>query len=193
MEERHVTVDGEIYELPIPFMLLATQNPIDFEGTYVLPEAQLDRFMMKFSLGYPDEETENRMVAAQAKLHPIEQIKAVASVEEISALQEKAREVHMDDAVGQYAVSLTRKTREHASVFLGASPRATLALVQAAKAYSLLNGRDYVVPDDLKHLAPYVLGHRIILHADARMEGQTIESVLKSVFEQVRVPVRLEK
>ncbi|WP_135546527.1 AAA family ATPase [Paenibacillus cymbidii] len=193
MEERHVTVDGEIYELPIPFMLLATQNPIDFEGTYVLPEAQLDRFMMKFSLGYPDEETENRMVAAQAKLHPIEQIKAVASVEEISALQEKAREVHMDDAVGQYAVSLTRKTREHASVFLGASPRATLALVQAAKAYALLNGRDYVVPDDLKHLAPYVLGHRIILHADARMEGQTIESVLKSVFEQVRVPVRLEK
>lgn len=193
MEERHVTVDGEIYELPVPFMLLATQNPIDFEGTYVLPEAQLDRFMMKFSLGYPDEETENRMVAAQAKLHPIEQIQAVASVEQISALQEKAREVHMDDAVGQYAVSLTRKTREHASVFLGASPRATLALVQAAKAYALLNGRDYVVPDDLKHLAPYVLGHRIILHADARMEGQTIESVLKSVFEQVRVPVRLEK
>ncbi|WNQ13403.1 MoxR family ATPase [Paenibacillus aurantius] len=193
MEERHVTVDGEAYELPKPFLLLATQNPIDFEGTYVLPEAQLDRFMLKFSLGYPDEQTEYRMVVSQSKAHPVESLEAVASVEEIVAMQAKVGAIHLDDAVGHYAVSLVRNTREHPAIYLGASPRATLSLVQAAKAYAFLNGRDYVIPDDLKALAPYVLGHRIILQAEARLEGTTVASVLRSVFEQVRVPVRLEK
>ncbi|WJH32982.1 MoxR family ATPase [Paenibacillus sp. CC-CFT747] len=193
MEERHVTVDGEAYELPKPFLLLATQNPIDFEGTYVLPEAQLDRFMLKFSLGYPDEQTEYRMVVSQSKAHPVESLEAVASVEEIVAMQAKVGAIHLDDAVGHYAVSLVRNTREHPAIYLGASPRATLSLVQASKAYAFLHGRDYVIPDDLKALAPYVLGHRIILQAEARLEGITVASVLRSVFEQVRVPVRLEK
>ncbi|RAV21837.1 AAA family ATPase [Paenibacillus contaminans] len=193
MEEGHVTVDGECYELPAPFLLLATQNPIDFEGTYILPEAQLDRFMMKFSLGYPDEQTENRMIVAQSRSHPLDSLQPVMTAHEVTLLQAKARDVHMDEAVGQYAVALARTTREHPSVFLGASPRATLALVQAAKAYAMLQEREYVIPDDLKALAPYVFGHRLILNAEARMEGATAESVLESVFQQVRTPVRLEK
>lgn len=193
MEEGHVTVDGECYELPAPFLLLATQNPIDFEGTYILPEAQLDRFMMKFSLGYPDEQTENRMIVAQSRSHPLDSLQPVMTAHEVTLLQAKARDIHMDEAVGQYAVALARTTREHPSVFLGASPRATLALVQAAKAYAMLQEREYVIPDDLKALAPYVFGHRLILNAEARMEGATAESVLESVFQQVRTPVRLEK
>lgn len=193
MEEGHVTVDGECYELPRPFLLLATQNPIDFEGTYVLPEAQLDRFMLKFSLGYPDEATENKMIFAQSKAHPIESLLPVASAEAILKLQQKVRELHMDEAVGEYIVSIVRKTRTHPSVFLGASPRATLALVQASKAYALLQGRDFVIPDDVKKLVPHVLGHRLLLHAEARMEGATVPSVLEAVLQQVRAPVRLER
>ncbi|MBE1445528.1 AAA family ATPase [Paenibacillus sp. OAS669] len=193
MEERHITVDGVTHELPNPFLLLATQNPIDFEGTYILPEAQLDRFMMKFSLGYPDEATETRMIQSQSVVHPVEQLQPVAEVEEIQGIQQRVKQVHLDDAVAAYLVAITRQTREHPAIFLGASPRATLALVQASKAYALLQERDYVIPDDIKFLAPYVLGHRILLHAEARMDGTTVPSVLQSVFQQVRVPIRLEK
>ncbi|MFE5322929.1 AAA family ATPase [Paenibacillus sp. NPDC056579] len=193
MEERHITVDGETHELPHPFLLLATQNPIDFEGTYMLPEAQLDRFMMKFSLGYPDEATETKMILSQSVVHPIELLQPVADVEQIGAIQQRVKQVHMDDAVAGYLVAITRLTREHPAIFLGASPRATLALVQAAKAYALIQERDYVIPDDIKVLAPFVLGHRILLHAEARMDGATVQSVLQSVFQQVRVPIRLEK
>jgi len=193
MEERHITVDGVTHDLPNPFLLLATQNPIDFEGTYILPEAQLDRFMMKFSLGYPDEATETRMIQSQSVVHPVEQLQPVAEVEEIQGIQQRVKQVHLDDAVAAYLVAITRQTREHPAIFLGASPRATLALVQASKAYALLQERDYVIPDDIKFLAPYVLGHRILLHAEARMDGTTVPSVLQSVFQQVRVPIRLEK
>ncbi|NHN30990.1 AAA family ATPase [Paenibacillus agricola] len=193
MEERHITVDGETHELPQPFMMLATQNPIDFEGTYMLPEAQLDRFMMKFSLGYPDEATETKMIISQSVVHPLDNLEPVADISQILAIQQRTKRVHLDDAVASYLVSITRQTREHASLFLGASPRATLALVQASKAYALLHERDYVIPDDIKFLAPYVLGHRLILNAEARMDGATVQSVLQSVFQQVRVPVRMEK
>jgi MoxR-like ATPase len=193
MEERHVTVDGECHNLPKPFLLLATQNPIDFEGTYVLPEAQLDRFMMKFSLGYPDKSAEVRMVSSQSIHHPIDQLQPIASIDSIVDIQEQVKRVHVDDSITDYIVTLVRKTREHAQLLLGASPRATLALVHATQAYALLNEREYVIPDDVKYLAPYVLGHRMILHAEARMEGVTVDSVLQSVLNQVRVPVRLEK
>lgn len=193
MEERHITVDGELHPLPSPFLLLATQNPIDFEGTYTLPEAQLDRFMLKFSLGYPDEATEQRMILAQSRRHPLEDIEAVADAEQIYAMQQQARDVHIDDAVVNYIVAVTRATREHPSVFLGASPRATLALVQASKAYAYLQGRSYVIPDDVKFLAPYVLGHRMILKSEAIMDGMSAGSLLENVFQGVRVPVRLEK
>ncbi|MDF2964024.1 MAG: magnesium chelatase [Paenibacillus sp.] len=193
MEEGHITVDGDTHPLPKPFLLLATQNPIDFEGTYMLPEAQLDRFMMKFSLGYPDEATETKMIISQSIVHPLENLEPVAEVEHIAEIQLRAKQVHLDDAVAGYLVAVTRQTREHSSIFLGASPRATLALVQASKAYALIQERDYVIPDDIKFLAPFVLGHRIILHAEARMDGATVQSVLQSVFQQVRVPVRMEK
>jgi MoxR-like ATPase len=193
MEEGHITVDGELHELPKPFMLLATQNPIDFEGTYMLPEAQLDRFMIKLSLGYPDEETELRMIVSQSKAHPIESLDPVVDMEQVLDMQRRVKEVHMDEAVAAYLVSISRNTRQHSTVFLGASPRATLSLVHASKAYAFVNGRDYVIPDDIKYLAPFVLGHRIILHAEARLDGATVTSVLQSIFEQVRVPVRLEK
>jgi MoxR-like ATPase len=193
MEERFVTVDGESYELPKPFLLMATQNPIDFEGTYTLPEAQLDRFMMKFSLGYPDEAAENKMAMTQSVAHPLDSLEAVATVEQVNHLQQLVKDVHIDEAVIEYTVSLTRKTRETSTIFLGASPRATLALVQAAKSYALIQDRDYVIPDDIKYLAPFVLGHRILLQSEARMQGLTISSVLESVMKQVRVPVRLER
>jgi len=193
MEERHVTVDGECYQLPVPFLLLATQNPIDFEGTYVLPEAQLDRFMMKFSLGYPSEEAENRMVMVHSRVSPLDAIEPVTTVEAVAEMQQMVRDLHMDPAVGEYAVHIVRKTREHPAVYLGASPRATIALIQAAKAYAFLNERDYVVPDDIKYLVPHVLGHRILLHTNARLEGATVPTVLESVLQTVRVPVRLER
>jgi MoxR-like ATPase len=193
MEERHVTVDGDRHPLPSPFLLLATQNPIDFEGTYVLPEAQLDRFMMKFSLGYPDHETEKKMLFSQASGHPVDRLEQVADIERVTEMQRRVREVHVDEAVADYVVSITRKTREHSSVFLGASPRATIALLQAAKSLAYLREREYVIPDDIKYLAPFVLGHRMILHSEARIEGLTVDSVFQSIFGQIRVPVRLEK
>jgi MoxR-like ATPase len=193
MEEQHITVDGDIHELPSPFMMLATQNPIDFEGTYILPEAQLDRFMMKLSLGYPSEAAEKKMITSQSKVHPMEALQAIMDMSQVLAIQDQVRLVHLDEAVADYLVTITRKTREHQAVFLGASPRATLSLVLASKSFAFLHGRDYVIPDDIKYLAPYVLGHRMILHSEARMDGATVSSVLGAIFEQVRVPVRLEK
>lgn len=193
MEEHHVTVDGETHELPKPFLLLATQNPIDFEGTYSLPEAQLDRFMFKFSIGYPSKDTELAMVSSQQHGHPIEAIQAVTNMEHIAVMQQKVREVHIEQEVSEYAVSITRLSRDHPELYLGASPRGTLALIHASKAYALLQGRDYVIPDDVKRLVPYVIGHRLLLHAEARMAGKTVDSVLQSILQQVKVPVRLEK
>jgi len=193
MEERHVTVDGERHELPEPFLLLATQNPIDFEGTYVLPEAQLDRFLMKFKLGYPEEQEEKKMLLDQSTVHPLETIGPVTDIPTILALQRRARNVHVSDAVADYIVRLVRKTREHPDLFLGASPRGTIALTQAAKAYALVSGRDYVLPDDIKRLALHVLGHRMILSPEARMAGASMVTVLQSVFQQVKVPVGTEK
>jgi len=193
MEERMVTVDGETYALPRPFLLLATQNPVDFEGTYTLPEAQLDRFMIRLSLGYPDHDTELRMVREQSVSHPLESLEPRADIEDIVRLQHKAKQVHVDEAVADYALRIVRATRDHDDVFLGASPRASLALMSAAKAYALVCGRDYVTPDDVKHLAPYVLNHRIMLHAEARMNGANDRTVIRSILDRIPVPVRLEK
>lgn len=193
MEERHVTVDGEHHDLPNPFLLLATQNPIDFEGTYVLPEAQLDRFLLKFKLGYPDEQEEKLMLQSQAAGHPLSELQPVTNIDEIITLQKLAHSIHVSDAVAAYIVQIVRKTREHQDLFLGASPRATIALTQAAKAYALIEGRDYVIPDDIKHLVLYVLSHRMILNPEARMAGASMVTVLQSVLQQVKVPVGLEK
>lgn len=190
MEEKHITVDGEGYELPKPFLLLATQNPIDFEGTYTLPEAQLDRFMIKLSLGYPDEKMEHRMVTSQMVTSPLDTITPVANIEEVMEMQEAVRNVHVENSVISYLTAITRATRSHPAIYLGASPRATLALVHASQAYAYLSGRAYVIPDDIKYLAPYILHHRMIIHNGARLEGTSLSSVLQLIMDQVRTPVR---
>lgn len=193
MEEGCVTVDGDTYELPQPFLLLATQNPIEFEGTYTLPEAQLDRFMMKLSLGYPSIEDEQRMVISKESYHPSERVQRAMDIEDMIEIQRQVLNVHIDDAVGKYIVNLIRGTREHPSVILGASPRAAIALTRAAKASAYLRERDYVTPDDVKSLAPYVLSHRLLLRTEARMNGVRAEDVMDQVLQSTKVPVRLER
>ncbi|MFX3635704.1 MAG: AAA family ATPase [Candidatus Pristimantibacillus sp.] len=192
MEEGHVTVDGDTYLLPQPFILLATQNPIDFEGTYSLPEAQLDRFMMKLSLGYPSEEDEQRMVMSNEGVHPSDRIMQLCEIEDIIRIQEQVLAVHMDEAVSNYLIRIVRSTREHASLQLGASPRAAIALARAAKASAYLQQRSFVTPDDIKKLATFVLSHRLLLHMEARMNGLRAEDIVSQVLDQTKVPVRLE-
>ncbi|MFC4776738.1 AAA family ATPase [Paenibacillus sp. GCM10023252] len=194
MEEGHVTVDGDTYLLPEPFILLATQNPIEFEGTYMLPEAQLDRFMMKLTLGYPDEADEHRMVLFGSEgSQPSDRVETMAGIEDILRIQKQVLSVHMDESVGKYLVSLIRGTRDHGGVLLGASPRAALSLARAAKASAYLQGRQYVTPDDIKQLAPYVLSHRLLLHTESRMNGLRAEEVVNQVAESTKVPIRLER
>ena len=193
MEEGCVTVDGDTYELPAPFILLATQNPIEFEGTYTLPEAQLDRFMMKLSLGYPSLEDEQKMIATSENYHPSDKVQPVLETGDMIQIQRQVLGVHVDDAVGKYIVSLVRGTREHASVMLGASPRAAIALTRAAKASAYLQQREYVTPDDVKALAPFVLSHRLLLRTEARMNGLQAEDVALQVLQSTKVPVRLER
>jgi MoxR-like ATPase len=193
MEEHHVTVDGDRYELPNPFMLLATQNPIDFEGTYRLPEAQLDRFMLKFSLGYPNADSEIAMITGQSKTNPLDDLQAVADIDEIIRIQDKVKVVHVDPSIIEYIVNIVTETRQHPALVLGASPRASLALTKALRAYAFLQDRDYVLPDDVKEVAPYVLCHRLILRPESSMDGMTQQSVLNTVLQRVKVPVRMEK
>ncbi len=193
MEERRVSVDGQTYPLPQPFILFATQNPIDFEGTYSLPEAQLDRFLIKIKLGYPDEASEKRLVLEPAASRAAESLSAVASVEDISRMQKMAEDIHLDAAVGDYLIALVRATRSHPSVLLGASPRAAVALASAAKAYAFLQHRAFVLPDDIKTMAPLVLGHRLHLRSDARMQGSQTTGVLQEIIGKLAVPVGLER
>jgi len=191
MEERSVTVDGETHPLPHPFMLCATQNPIDFEGTYVLPEAQLDRFMMKLHMGYPDLETEKNLITANRIGQPADQLRAVTDMETIAGIQREVREVHMSDAVTTYMLGIIRATREHPSVLLGASPRASISFMLAAKAYAFINERDFVLPDDVKELAPYVLPHRILIRPEARLDSLNAESLIRNLLAASSVPVSM--
>ncbi|GIP13437.1 MoxR family ATPase [Paenibacillus macerans] len=189
MEERSVTADGITYELPRPFMLCATQNPIDFEGTYMLPEAQLDRFMLKIGLGYPDAATEKSLLRSHSQGQPADQLQPVTTMEEIAAIQQEIRDVYISEALADYLLDIVRRTREHQDVLLGASPRASLAFVAAAKAYAFLQERDYVLPDDIKTLAPYVLGHRILLRPESRLGQVHAAQVLEQIMRQVQVPL----
>ncbi|MGG6313480.1 AAA family ATPase [Paenibacillus macerans] len=189
MEERSVTADGFTYALPHPFMLCATQNPIDFEGTYMLPEAQLDRFMMKIGIGYPDAGTEKAMLQTHSQGQPVELLQPVTTMEEIAAIQREVQGVHISEALTDYLLEIVRRTREHEDVLLGASPRASLAFMMAAKAYAFLQQRDYVLPDDIKILSPYVLGHRILLRPESRLGHRNAGEVLNQILRQVHVPV----
>ncbi|MCM3206078.1 MoxR family ATPase [Paenibacillus sp. CC-CFT742] len=191
MEERSVTVDGDTYDLPHPFMLCATQNPIDFEGTYTLPEAQLDRFMLKISLGYPDKDIERILLKQHQSGQPVDRLESVTHMDQISAIQQEIKEVFIGDPVMDYLLDVVRNTRSHPSVLLGASPRAAISFMMAVKAFAFLQERDYVLPDDVKTMAPYVLSHRIVLRPEARLDSMSSEAVLNSVLQQVRVPVSM--
>lgn len=188
MEERQVTVDGETYRLPEPFMLLATQNPIEHEGTFPLPEAQLDRFLLKMKLGYPEPTHEVEILGRQQTSSPLDDVKTVLLREEWLQLQREAGQVHIDDTLKQYIVRLTSATRAHPDVFLGASPRASLSLMRTAQAKAFCSGRAYVVPDDIKSMAVATIAHRIVLQPDARYTGKSAESIVAQLLASVPVP-----
>ena len=188
MEERQVTVDGVTRPLPPPFMVMATQNPVEYEGTFPLPEAQLDRFLLRIHLGYPDANDEIAVLEGQQKQHPIETLDAVAAPEEIREVHNVARDIWVDPALKQYAVQLVAATRAHDAVYLGASPRGSLALFRCAQASALLAGRDYVIPDDMKALAHAALGHRVILSPSAQVRNQDARTVIDDVLDRVAVP-----
>jgi MoxR-like ATPase len=188
MEEHQVTVEGVTRPLPSPFMVLATQNPIEYEGTFPLPEAQLDRFLLRIHLGYPAPSEEARVLERQMLRHPIEDLSAVTSASELQQLQQAVRSVHVDPQVQRYIVHVVSLTREHPDVYLGASPRGSLSLMRASQARAMLHGRDYVIPDDVKVLAVSALAHRLIMSPEARMRNATATAVVASVLQEVPVP-----
>src|ERR687893_487669 len=188
MEERQVTVDGTTYELDSPFMVIATQNPIEMEGTYALPEAQRDRFMARIAMGYPDPRAELAMLSGHGASDPLTTLRAVADAAVVRRLIATVREVHAADAVQQYAIALVTATREAPEIRLGASPRSTLQLVRTAKAVAALEGRDYVLPDDLQALAVPVLAHRIIPTTDAQLNRRTTDAIVAEIVHRIPLP-----
>ncbi|MFH8615936.1 AAA family ATPase [Streptomyces sp. NPDC017979] len=188
MEERQVTVDGSTYALPSPFMVVATQNPVEMEGTYPLPEAQRDRFMARVSIGYPSADAELRMLDVHGGPSPLDDIQPVAHAHDIVKLIEAVRGVHVAEAVQRYAVELVAATRSHPDLRLGASPRATLHLLRAAKAAAALNGRDYALPDDVQALVVQVLAHRLLPTAQAQLNRRTAEQVVLEILQRTPVP-----
>ncbi|WP_460816277.1 AAA family ATPase [Nocardioides korecus] len=188
MEEGQVTVDGTTYALEAPFMVIATQNPLEMEGTYALPEAQRDRFMARISMGYPVESAEIAMLSAREGVSPIEELEPVTDAAEVRKLIEVTASVHVSRPVQEYAVALATATRRSRDLRLGASPRATLQLVRASRARAAIDGRAYVLPDDVRELAPLVLGHRLLVTLEATMAGRTADDVVQQVLERVPVP-----
>ena len=189
MAERQLTVDDITITLPVPFLVIATQNPIELEGTFPLPEAQLDRFMLRLRLGYPTEDEEEAMLTRFQTADPLNDLAAVVGASDITELQETVRQVHLDPVLRNYLVQLVQATRTHVDVELGASPRATLGLYRCSQALAAIRGRDYVTPDDLKTLAPLALSHRMILRSQARLRERTPESVIDEILAQIQVPV----
>jgi MoxR-like ATPase len=189
MQERQVTVDGVSYQLPPPFMVMATQNPIEYEGTYPLPEAELDRFAMRIAIGYPPLADEAKMLSVQATDTPLDRLEPVASAQELLGAIEDTRRVFVEESLNRYVVALLRQTRTDSRLYLGASPRAGIALMRVAKARALVSGRDYVEPDDVKLVAPTVLAHRLILAPEARSSGLDAEDLVRTVLERTPVPV----
>ena len=189
MQERQVTVDGLTHPLAAPFIVLATQNPIEFEGTFPLPEAQLDRFLMRLSLGYPEAGDEVQVVRNLRKHHPIESIGAVASGEDLLALTDQVTDVHLDETLERYCVAIVRATRQHPDLALGASTRGSLALYKTSQALAALRGRDYVLPEDIKTLVPLTLGHRIILRPESQLRGRSALQILAEILERTELEV----
>lgn len=188
MQERQVTVEGVTHILPRPFMVLATQNPIEYEGTFPLPEAQLDRFLLRVRLGYPSKDNEIQVLDRQQYRHPLDELDQAVSVEELIEAQEAIKEIYVSPEVKRYIVDMIHQTRDHPDIYLGSSPRGSLALYRAGQAYAAMEDRDYVLPDDVKKLAVSALAHRLILSPAARLRDVTAESVLGDVLNQVPVP-----
>jgi MoxR-like ATPase len=189
MQERQITVDGATKFLPRPFIVLATQNPIELEGTFPLPEAQVDRFFMRLKLGYPSAEEENSILLRFERDEPLENLSAVVNAESILEMQRAVRTVRVEASVREYIIAIVRATRMHQSIELGASPRGSLYLYHASQAYAALHGRDFVLPDDVKYLAPFILTHRLIISAQTRLRGRDAEQIVKEVVDAVPVPV----
>jgi MoxR-like ATPase len=189
MSEHQVSIEGKTRALPSPFLVLATQNPIEFHGTYPLPEAQLDRFGVRLAIGYPDSEKEVDLLYSQADHHPLDDVQTVVDVAGVLALQAATRAVQVERRVGRYLVDVAEATRRHGSLRMGCSPRGTLTLFRLAQAHALLNGRDFVVPEDAKAIAPMGLAHRLTLDAKARYAGASKDDIVREVLGAVRVPV----
>ena len=188
MEERQITVDGVTHPTPEPFMVMATQNPIEYEGTFPLPEAQLDRFLVRLELGYPSAEDEKTIMERQIRGHPVGELEQVCGPDEVLSLQAAVREIYIDPLIQKYIVELCSATRKHETVYLGASPRGSLALQRLGQARALIDDRDYVLPDDVKGLAFAALGHRMILTAQARVKGQTAAETVADCMGSLTVP-----
>lgn len=190
MEEASVTIDGNTVNISKPFFVMATQNPIDYEGTYPLPEAQLDRFLLKMKMGYPTKIDEVEILRRAERESPLKNLQAVITIDELLMLQQAVNEVSVSDMIKDYIVTLSQKTREHPGVYLGVSPRASIALMKAVQAYALLKGRSYVTPDDVQYLAPFVFAHRILLKPEVRYDSLTVEDIISRILINTSVPVR---
>jgi MoxR-like ATPase len=188
MEERQISVDGITHTLPTPFIVLATQNPIEYEGTFPLPEAQLDRFLLRIHLGYPERLDEIAMLKQQQQSHPLDGLETVVTIDELLQLQQAIRDVYVDDLVTEYIVALVTATRQHDDIYLGASARGSLALYRTAQARAAIHGRDYVTPDDVKALAGSVLGHRMIVNPAARIRSVTADALINDMLGTIAVP-----
>jgi MoxR-like ATPase len=189
MAERRVTVDGQGYTLRPPFLVLATQNPIDHEGTFPLPEAQLDRFLIRLSLGYPSLEEEGKMLERLQHAHPIDDLAPAVAANDVLACQQAVRDIYVDEKLRRYLLEIIQATREHHDVALGGSPRASIALFRTAQALAALQGRNFIIPDDVKRMAPAVLAHRLILKPESRLRKVTAGSVVEEILADVSVPV----
>ncbi len=188
MAERRVTVDGKTYDLEPPFMVIATQNPVDHEGTFPLPEAQLDRFLIRLSLGYPTHKEEGEMLERLRTSHPIDRLRPVVTAEEVIACQKAIREVHVDPKVRDYILDIVHATRDHEDILLGGSPRASIALYRASQALAGIRGHDFTTPDDIKRVAPPILSHRMILRPESRLRKITPAAVVEQILTDVAVP-----
>lgn len=189
MEERSVTVDGVTYRLEDPFFVMATQNPLEYEGTFPLPEAQLDRFLMQLRLGYPSVEEEIRMLSRFSEENPLDHLEPVMTAEELKLLQDEVAAVKVSEGIKEYIVRLCHRTRDYHHIYLGVSPRGALALYRAVQALAFVRGRDYAIPDDVKELVPVTFTHRMIVKPEARLEGATVDRVLTVILAETRVPV----
>jgi MoxR-like ATPase len=189
MSEQQVSVDGVSRPLPNPFLVLATQNPIEYEGTFPLPEAQLDRFLMRLGMGYPTPDEERQLMINLQREHPVTHLKQVADVTQLPALQRQVWEIHVDDSLQDYIVRLVGATRGHPDLALGASPRASLALYKTAQALAALRGRDHIIPDDIKYLAPFALSHRMIVKPEAELRNRTAQAVLADLLTTIPLDI----